>query len=90
MKNGLFVSLALAGGLFVSTTTRAQYASSVAGFNQGNGANPDYNDPTAALGAPSKVTPGLFGGPQMAIFTIDKQSFHQIPEGIATFERMPG
>jgi hypothetical protein len=34
--------------------------------------------------------PSIFGGPQMAIFTIDQQSFHMIPEGIATFERMPG
>jgi hypothetical protein len=33
--------------------------------------------------------PKLAGDPQMAIFTIDKQSFHRIPEGIATFERMP-
>jgi hypothetical protein len=34
--------------------------------------------------------PGLYGGPQMAIFTIDKQPFHQIPEGLPAFERMPG
>jgi hypothetical protein len=34
--------------------------------------------------------PSLFGGPQMAIFTIDKQSFHLIPEGLASFERVPG
>lgn len=34
--------------------------------------------------------PGVFGSPQMAIFTIDKQSFHQIPDGIPTFERSPG
>ena len=33
--------------------------------------------------------PKLFGGPQMAIFTIDKQLFHQIPDGLTTFERMP-
>ena len=33
--------------------------------------------------------PKLFGGPQMAIFTIDKQPFHQIPDGLPTFERMP-
>jgi hypothetical protein len=33
--------------------------------------------------------PSLFGGPQMAIFTVDKQTFHQIPEGLATFERLP-
>jgi hypothetical protein len=33
--------------------------------------------------------PKLYGGPQMAIFTIDKQAFHQIPDGLPTFERMP-
>ncbi len=33
--------------------------------------------------------PSLYGGPQMAIYTIDKQSFHHLPEGIATFERIP-
>ena len=34
--------------------------------------------------------PGVFGSPQMAIFTVDQQSFHHIPEGIPTFERVPG
>jgi hypothetical protein len=34
--------------------------------------------------------PSVFEGPQMAIFTIDKQVFHQLPEGIPTFERLPG
>ena len=33
--------------------------------------------------------PNLYGGPQMAIFTIDKQPFHQIPDGLPAFERMP-
>ncbi len=33
--------------------------------------------------------PKLYGGPQMAIFTIDKQPFHQIPDGLPAFERMP-
>lgn len=28
--------------------------------------------------------------PQMAIFTVDQQPFHQIPEGLKTFERRPG
>jgi hypothetical protein len=28
--------------------------------------------------------------PQTAIFTVDKQPFHRIPEGVATFERLPG
>jgi len=31
-----------------------------------------------------------YGEPQMAIFTIDKQSFHHIPEGLPSFERTPG
>ena len=34
--------------------------------------------------------PNVFGGPQMVIFTIDKQSFHHLPEGVPTFERTPG
>ena len=34
--------------------------------------------------------PSLFGAPQMAIFTVDKQSFHTVPDGIPTFERVPG
>jgi hypothetical protein len=33
--------------------------------------------------------PTLFGGPKMAIYTIDKQPFHLIAEGLPTFERMP-
>jgi hypothetical protein len=27
--------------------------------------------------------------PKMAIYTIDKQSFHHIPDGMPTFERLP-
>ncbi len=34
--------------------------------------------------------PSLYDGAQMAIFTIDKQSFHHLPEGITSFEREPG
>jgi len=34
--------------------------------------------------------PSVFGQPQMAIYTVDKQPFHIIPEGVATFERLPG
>ena len=33
--------------------------------------------------------PGLYGGPRMAIYTIDKQPFHLIPEGLPVFERRP-
>jgi hypothetical protein len=34
--------------------------------------------------------PSLFGGPQMVIFTVDKQGFHHVPAGVPTFERTPG
>jgi len=34
--------------------------------------------------------PNVYGGPQMAIFLVDKQAFHHVPEGIPTFERVPG
>lgn len=34
--------------------------------------------------------PSIFGAPQMVIFTIDKQSFHHLPAGVPTFERVPG
>ena len=34
--------------------------------------------------------PSLFDSPQMAIFTVDLQPFHQVPEGIPSFERGPG
>jgi hypothetical protein len=33
--------------------------------------------------------PGLFGHPQMAIYTVDRQPFHHVPEGLPTFERLP-
>jgi hypothetical protein len=34
--------------------------------------------------------PSVFGKPEMVIYTIDKQSFHHVPEGVPTFERVPG
>jgi hypothetical protein len=34
--------------------------------------------------------PSVFEGPQMVIFTCDKQAYHRLPEGVPTFERMPG
>lgn len=33
--------------------------------------------------------PSLFGSPQMAIYTIDKQPFHQIPDDLPAFEHLP-
>jgi len=34
--------------------------------------------------------PKMYGDPNMAIYTIDKQSFHHIPDGMPAFERLPG
>lgn len=34
--------------------------------------------------------PSVFGGPQLAIYTSEKQSFHHVPAGITSFERFPG
>jgi len=34
--------------------------------------------------------PKQFGDPQMAIYMMDKQSFHKLPDGIATFDKLPG
>jgi hypothetical protein len=33
--------------------------------------------------------PSLFGSPKMAIYAVDAQDFHQIPEGMPRFERLP-
>lgn len=33
--------------------------------------------------------PSVFGMPQMAIFTCDKQSFHTVPAGVPEHERVP-
>lgn len=53
---------------------------------------------TRAPGAPGMVIlkvgtlddPSAYGGPQMAIQTDDRQSFHHVPEGIPAFPRFPG
>lgn len=31
--------------------------------------------------------PSVFGMPQFALYMVEKQTFHQIPEGVRTFER---
>src|SRR5262245_3296633 len=44
---------------------------------------------TVVLKAGTLDDPGLFGTAQMAIYTVDKQAFHHIPDGIPAFERLP-
>lgn len=34
--------------------------------------------------------PSVFGRPDSVIYTVDKQSFHHLPSGVRTFERVPG
>ncbi len=46
--------------------------------------------PAALIKVGTLDDPSVFGGPNIAIYMCDKQSFHQVPEGVATFERMPG
>lgn len=33
--------------------------------------------------------PGIFGAPRMAIYTVDRQPFHHIPDGLPAHERLP-
>jgi hypothetical protein len=34
--------------------------------------------------------PSVFGGPQIAIYTSEKQTFHHVPSEIPSFEKFPG
>jgi hypothetical protein len=45
--------------------------------------------PAVVLKVGTLDDPGLFGTPQMAIYTVDKQPFHHIADGLPTFERLP-
>ena len=46
--------------------------------------------PYVILKAGTLDDPGAgYGAPRMAIFTVDKQPFHEIPEGLPAFERLP-
>ena len=45
--------------------------------------------PMVILKAGTLDDPSLYGVPQMAIYTVDKQGFHHIPDGLPSFERLP-
>jgi len=34
--------------------------------------------------------PSIFGQPEIAIFTAERQEFHHVPDGIPNFDRIPG
>ncbi|MDH5673030.1 MAG: GFA family protein [Myxococcales bacterium] len=46
--------------------------------------------PALILKAGTLDDPSHYGGPSFATFTVDQQSYHHVPEGCRTFERMPG
>ena len=47
------------------------------------------NRPAIVVKVGTLDDPSQFGTPQMAIYTCDKQAFHQIPDGLPTFEKLP-
>ena len=55
----------LAAASYIATQTRlvAQYATSIVDYSPGGGFSPKYTNAASALGQPSRVTEGLFGGP---------------------------
>jgi len=63
MQKKSFVALAFVGALFAPAIVSAQFADSVVSYVSGTGFQPGYNAPASALGEPSRVTPGTFGGP---------------------------
>lgn len=63
MQKQSFVALALAGVLVIPPIASAQFADAVVSYTPGTGFQPGFDTPAAALGEPSRVTPGQFGGP---------------------------
>jgi hypothetical protein len=45
--------------------------------------------PAAVLKIGTLDDPRLYGAPNVAIYTVDKQPYHTIPEGMPSFERLP-
>src|SRR5689334_1933963 len=62
MRKIQLLGLALASLLFTHAAS-AQYADTVVSYFSGTGFSPAYTNPAAALGEPSRITPGTFGGP---------------------------
>jgi hypothetical protein len=56
-------AFAVIGALAFAQFSHAQFATSVVSYNSGVGFQASYTTPTSALGEPSRVTPGLYGGP---------------------------
>lgn len=56
-------ALAIASALSLTQTGVAQFASSVVSYNSGVGFQAGYTTASSALGEPSRITPGTYGGP---------------------------
>ena len=46
--------------------------------------------PAASVKVGTLDDPNAYGQPQMAISLCDKQPFPQVPDGVATFDKLPG
>jgi hypothetical protein len=63
MKIKCLLLLWIVGVFPFSQPVVAQFADSVVDYRPGTGVDPHYAHPAAALGEPSRFTPGAFGGP---------------------------
>lgn len=63
MQKKPFVALALVSALVTPTIVSAQFADTVISYTSGTGIQTGYDTPASALGEPSRITPGMFGGP---------------------------
>jgi len=59
----MYLSALALAGLLVSLSARAQFADAVVSYDPGTGFSPGFTNSVAALGEPSRSTPGTFGGP---------------------------
>jgi len=62
MSNNCYSVLTALITLLAASSHAGVYADSVVDYVPGNGVNSDYMNPASALGEPSRVTSGLFGG----------------------------
>ncbi len=60
---GFAVATSLVLSLATPAQTPANHAAEILGYSPGTGAANGYQDPSSALGQPSRVIPGEFGGP---------------------------
>jgi hypothetical protein len=65
MLKKISVTLALASAqvLHVVPSNAGEFAAAVTEYQRGTGFSPGFTNATAALGEPSRITPGQFGGP---------------------------